>query len=83
MSTIAGELSALSTASVIDFYRRFVRPEGTDAHYLLVSKMATVFWGAFASVVAVWAVELAATSGATTSGFPTRVRPSSTRPANS
>jgi len=58
MSTIAGELSALSTASVIDFYRRFWRPEGTDAHYLLISKVATVFWGAFASVVAVWAVEL-------------------------
>ena len=26
MSTIAGELAALSTATVIDFYRRFVRP---------------------------------------------------------
>jgi Na+(H+)/acetate symporter ActP len=32
MSTIAGELSALSTASVIDFYRRFVRAEAVDHH---------------------------------------------------
>jgi SSS family solute:Na+ symporter len=58
MSTIAGELSALSTATVIDFYRRFVRPEASDAHFLRVSKVATGFWGLFASVVAVWAAEL-------------------------
>jgi Na+/proline symporter len=58
MSATAGELSALSTASVIDWYRRFVKPEGSDAHYLRVSKMVTVFWGAFASVVAVFAVDL-------------------------
>ena len=58
MSTIAGELSALSTASVIDFYRRFVRPEAEDAHFLRVSRVATAFWGLFASVVAVWAAEL-------------------------
>jgi Na+/proline symporter len=58
MSAVGGELSAVSTASVIDFYRRFVQPEGTDAHYLTVSRIATVIWGVFASVVAVWAVEL-------------------------
>ena len=58
MSTISGELSALSTASVIDFYRRFFRAEGSDRHYLRVSKAITVFWGVFASVVAVWAAEL-------------------------
>jgi len=58
MSTIAGELSALSTATVIDFYRRFVRQEASDAHFLRVSRTATAFWGLFASVVAVWAAEL-------------------------
>jgi Na+/proline symporter len=58
MSTISGELSALSTASVIDFYRRFVRPEATDRHFLLVSRAATVFWGLFASAVAVYAAQL-------------------------
>ena len=31
MSTIAGELNSLSTATVIDFYRRFVRPEARSA----------------------------------------------------
>jgi Na+/proline symporter len=58
MSTIAGELSALSTASVIDFYRRFVRPEAPDRHFLLVSRATTVFWGLFASAVAVYAAQL-------------------------
>ena len=58
MSTIAGELSALSTATVIDFYRRFVRVEASDAHFLRVSRVATGFWGLFACVVAVWAAEL-------------------------
>jgi solute:Na+ symporter, SSS family len=58
MSTVAGELSALSTASVIDFYRRFVRPDAPDRHLLTVSRVTTVFWGLFASVVAVFAAQL-------------------------
>jgi Na+/proline symporter len=58
MSSIAGELSALSTASVIDFYRRFIRQEAPDRHFLAVSRVATVFWGLFASVVAVYAAQL-------------------------
>jgi Na+/proline symporter len=58
MSTIAGELSALSTSTVIDFYRRWVRTEADDAHFLMVSRAAMLFWSVFASVVAIWAVEL-------------------------
>jgi solute:Na+ symporter, SSS family len=56
--TIAGELNSLSTATVIDFYRRWARPVATDAHYLGVSKAATALWGLFACLVAVWAAEL-------------------------
>jgi SSS family solute:Na+ symporter len=58
MSSIAAELNALATASVIDFYRRWVRPEADDAHYLKISKGATAFWGLFASVVAIYAATL-------------------------
>jgi len=58
MSATAGELSALSTASVIDWYRRFIRPEASDRHFLLVSRVATVFWGLLACVVAVFAAQL-------------------------
>jgi SSS family transporter len=56
--TIAGELNSLSTATVIDFYRRWARPVASDAHYLAVSKAATGLWGIFAIFVAVWAAEL-------------------------
>ncbi|MGD8495754.1 MAG: sodium:solute symporter [Gemmatimonadales bacterium] len=58
MSSIAAELNALSTASVIDFYRRLVRPGASDAHYLKVSKLATGLWGLFACGVAIYAVAL-------------------------
>ena len=55
MSSVAAELNSLATVTVIDFYRRWVRPEAPDAHYLLVSKAATGFWGLFACVVATFA----------------------------
>ncbi|HWQ33377.1 MAG TPA: sodium:solute symporter [Blastocatellia bacterium] len=55
MSSIAAELSALSTATVIDFYRRHLKPEASDREYLMVAKLATGFWGIFACVVAVYA----------------------------
>ena len=58
MSSIAAELNSLSTATVIDFYRRFVRVEAPDAHYLWVSKLITGFWGIVACVVAVYATRL-------------------------
>jgi Na+/proline symporter len=58
MSTIAAELASLSTATVIDFYRRFVTPVADDAHYLRVSKLATGAWGVFATLIAIWAANL-------------------------
>jgi SSS family solute:Na+ symporter len=58
MSSIAAELNALATTSVIDLYRRWVRPEAPDAHYLVVSKGATAVWGVFACVVATYAATL-------------------------
>ena len=58
MSSIAAELNSLSTATVIDFYRRWVRPEATEAHYLTFSKAATAFWGLFACIVATYAATL-------------------------
>lgn len=58
MSSISAELAALSTATVIDFYRRHFKLEAPDAHYLIVSKLATGFWGVFACVVALYAGRL-------------------------
>ncbi|MCX6549401.1 MAG: sodium:solute symporter [Acidobacteria bacterium] len=58
MSASAGEMNALATSTVIDVYRRHVRKTAPDAHYLLVSKLATGFWGLVACVVAIYATSL-------------------------
>jgi SSS family transporter len=58
MSSLDSEITALSSATVMDFYRRWLRPAATDAHYLLVSRLATLFWGLFAFGVALYAGQL-------------------------
>jgi solute:Na+ symporter, SSS family len=55
MSASAGELNSLATATIIDFYRRHFVTGANDAHYLMVSKLATVGWGLFSCVVAMYA----------------------------
>ncbi|MGE0451016.1 MAG: sodium:solute symporter, partial [Vicinamibacterales bacterium] len=55
MSTAAGELSSLSSATIIDFYQRHVRRDADDAHYLRMSKFVTAGWGLFACLVAMFA----------------------------
>ena len=58
MSSIAAELNSLATSTVMDFYRRLVKTGASDRHYLLVSKLATGFWGLVACLVAVYSVNL-------------------------
>jgi solute:Na+ symporter, SSS family len=58
MSSIAAELNSLSTATVIDFYKRWLKPVASDSHYLNVSKLATGVWGIFACFVATYAATL-------------------------
>ena len=55
MSASGGELNALATATIIDFYRRHFVTSASDSHYLVVSKLATFCWGLLACVVAVYA----------------------------
>ena len=58
MSSIAAELNSLATSTVIDIYRRLIRPQADDAHYLRASRIATGFWGLFACFVATFAAGL-------------------------
>lgn len=58
MSSIAAELNSLSTATVVDFYQRWVKPVASDSHYLNASKAATALWGVFACIVATYAATL-------------------------
>jgi hypothetical protein len=55
MSASGGELNALATATIIDFYRRHLVTQATDQHYLTASKLATITWGLFACLVAMFA----------------------------
>ena len=48
MSSISGEINSLATVSVIDVYRRYLKKDGTDRHYLIVSRSLTAFWGLYA-----------------------------------
>ena len=58
MSTLSGEFNSLATASMVDFYKRFVRPDAGDAHDLLMSRVFTGFWGVFACLIALQAGRL-------------------------
>jgi Na+/proline symporter len=58
MASISAEINSLATVSMIDFYRRLVRREAPDRHFLKVSRIATVFWGAYAVITAQFAGRL-------------------------
>jgi Na+/proline symporter len=55
MSASSGELSALSSATIIDFYQRHFVKNADDRHYLRASKVSTASWGLFSCVVAMFA----------------------------
>jgi SSS family transporter len=52
MTTISGEIQSLATVSVIDIYKRHFRSAASDTHYVLVSRIATAFWGVYAVITA-------------------------------
>jgi Na+/proline symporter len=58
MSTISAELNSLATVTVIDHYRRYLRPNAEDRHYAKVSMGATAFWGIYATVFASYGGQL-------------------------
>jgi Na+/proline symporter len=58
MSSSSGELNSLAAVSVMDLYRRLWRPDETDRHYLIVSRVCTAIWGAWAVIFAQYAKNL-------------------------
>lgn len=55
MSAVAGELSALASTTLVDFYRCSIRTEATDAHYVKAAKLFTAGWGVLAVLFATFA----------------------------
>jgi Na+/proline symporter len=58
MSAVAASLNSLGTTTVVDLYKTTIRAEASDAHYLLVAKLFTVFWGVVAVLFAAFASQL-------------------------
>jgi SSS family transporter len=48
MSSTASELNALATTTTIDIYKRNIKPDQSDQHYVMTSKLFTILWGAIA-----------------------------------
>lgn len=55
MSSMAGELNALASTSSVDIYKRSFKPDASNAHYLLASRVFTVMWALLAMVFAMLA----------------------------
>jgi len=55
MSSTSAELNALASTTVVDIYKRMIKPEGTERHYVMVSKLSTIFWGFYAISFALFA----------------------------
>ncbi|MCK8493686.1 sodium:solute symporter [Spirosoma sp. RP8] len=55
MGSIAAAYSSLASTTVVDVYKRLYNHDGDDAHYLTVSRWATIGWGVFCIVVAQFA----------------------------
>jgi len=60
MSTIATQLNWGASYLVNDFYRRFVRREAGERHYVLVSRLATVLLTLVSAVVTFYMTSIAA-----------------------
>jgi len=52
MSSTASELNALASTTAIDLYKRNIKGEKSDAHYVTASKWFTLVWGVIAISVA-------------------------------
>jgi SSS family transporter len=55
MSSTASELNALASTTIIDIYKRNIYQRGSEKHYLVASKLFTLFWGILAVLFATFA----------------------------
>ncbi len=58
MSSTSGELSALATTTIVDVYKRHVRKEASERHYLIVSRISMAAWGIYGIAFAQYASQL-------------------------
>jgi SSS family transporter len=57
-NSTTAELNALASTTIVDIYKRSVKTDGSEKHYVAASKWATLLWGIFAICVAQLANQL-------------------------
>ncbi len=45
MSSLDSAINSLSAATMRDVYQRYIKPDGTEKHNILMSRVLTIFWG--------------------------------------
>jgi solute:Na+ symporter, SSS family len=58
MSSTSSELQALAGTTVVDIYRRMLKTDADEAHYVKVSRWSTLLWGLYAIAFAMFANRL-------------------------
>lgn len=58
MGSTAGSLNSLASTTVIDIYKRLINKDASDEKYLSASRWATVIWGIFCILMALYASEM-------------------------
>jgi SSS family transporter len=54
MSCVSAGLNSFSTVCTVDLYRRHVKPDADDRHYLLVAKVMTAACGVITTLLGLW-----------------------------
>ena len=58
MSSLDSALNSLSAVSVQGFYKKYMKKNASEAHYLTASRWATILWGIYAMIFAFFAGNL-------------------------
>lgn len=45
MSSLDSAINSLSAATMRDIYQRYIKPDGSDKHNFMMSRVLTIFWG--------------------------------------
>lgn len=58
MGSIAAAYNSLASTTVVDLYKRMIKKDASESHYLLASRISTIGWGVFCIFVAQYASKL-------------------------
>lgn len=58
MAVMSAGINSLTTATIVDFYQRMLRPGRSPEHYAAAGRVGTMCWGAVATLLALYADRL-------------------------